>query len=102
MPGELAVPRDLAYSDFTRYSERQREYRPAVRSMWGKTLAAILGDRLRTYRPESSGNPDRARYMVFAPLAACRRAFEAHLRSGPIEWEAEAGEEGAGDVDLFD
>lgn len=81
----LSVSTDHAYMCFEDYSKRQRDWRPDRKDLWSKKMRAILGPCMEGTR---SGK-DRVRSFQFAPLAKCRRQFEAHARAPNIEWEPE-------------
>jgi hypothetical protein len=83
----LTVSTDDAYLCFEDYSKRQRDWRPDRKDLWSKKMRAMLGPCVEDIRQTTAG--ERVRSFKFAPLAKCRRQFEAHARAPNIEWEPE-------------
>jgi hypothetical protein len=82
----LQVSRDRAYENYAEFGKSDREYRPAICAVWAKEVRAALGVCMADSRPWADEGP-RPRYFIFRPLAECRAAFAAHLKT-EISWEA--------------
>jgi hypothetical protein len=83
-PNGLVVGKDNAYAVYEGFSTRNRDYRPAGKSNWSKTLQAILGPHVTTTR--ITGDTGRTRSFQFGPLEDCRQRFAAHV-GADFEWE---------------
>jgi hypothetical protein len=79
----LTVTKDDAYDDYVDFSKRQRDWRPDGKSVWSKKILERLGSCVQGAKQKEAG--ERVRVFKFAPLADCRRKFEAHVPN--IEWE---------------
>jgi hypothetical protein len=83
----LTTDKDQAYACYVEFSKRQRDWRPAIKSVWSKDIQAALGSYIGETRP-TKGNK-RVRLFQFGPLVDCRRQFGSHLGAPDLEWQAE-------------
>jgi hypothetical protein len=83
----LTTDKDQAYACYVEFSKRQRDWRPAIKSVWSKDIQAALGPLIGETRP-TKGNK-RVRLFQFGPLADCRQRFMSHLGAPDLEWQAE-------------
>jgi hypothetical protein len=78
---------DHAYQDYQNFSKARNEWQPETKDQWAKKIHQLLNP--TKTRRALGGIPGRVRSFAFAPLAECRRRFEAHI-GAPIQWEPES------------
>jgi hypothetical protein len=82
----LTTDKDQAYACYVEFSKRQRDWRPAIKSVWSKDIHAALGSYIGETRPTKANK--RVRLFQFGPLADCRQKFMSHLGAPDMEWQA--------------
>jgi hypothetical protein len=80
----LTVSTDEAYKSYKEFSQERREWHPEIKDSWSKKIRAVLKGSVTDTRPKG------VRSFQFAPLADCRRRFEASVGAPDITWEAES------------
>jgi hypothetical protein len=79
----LTVSKDAAYYSYEEFCKQQRTWRPDIKDVWSKKIRKVLGLCVADTRPKGG------RSFQFAPLADCRRQFEAYAGTPNIEWQQE-------------
>lgn len=81
----LTIEKDRAYLCYVEFSRQQRDWRPAIKSVWSKDIHAALRTCIGDTRPTRGDS--RVRLLQFAPLDDCRRQFASHLCAPDLEWD---------------
>jgi hypothetical protein len=83
-PTGMSIEKDCAYEDYLEFSKRQRVYRPAPKSLWGKRLKELLGPAV--VESKKSIGTSRVRYLQFPTLEECRNAFVKSTGVAELDW----------------
>jgi hypothetical protein len=89
-PEGLELPTQDAYDAYLRFHDRSRAYRCEQIGQWSRSLTELLGD-AQVSRTRPRVGTSRPKSLKFAPLAACRAAFEKTL-GGSLPWSEDSSE----------